>query len=77
MAQSTQMQSMSKAARKQNGTQPELVRNSKHAVLPIHDHYIGQQAMFQDATIKHSNPSVCENWCPDSRSYKIQSNHMK
>ena len=39
---------MSKAARKQNGTQPEVARKSKHVVLPTHDLYVGQQAMFQD-----------------------------
>ena len=45
MPQSTDMQSMSKAERKQIG--------SEHAVLPMHYLYIGQQAMFQDSTSKY------------------------
>ena len=58
MAQSTHMWSMSKAARKQIGTQPEIVRNSdKHAALPSHDLNVGQHGMFQDST------SEC--WYPD------------
>ena len=39
MVQSTHMQSMSKADRRQSGTQPEVVRNSKHAVLSTHVPY--------------------------------------
>ena len=71
MAQSTPMWSMSKATRKQIGTQPEVVRNSKHTVLPTHDLYVGHQLMFQDSTNNHCYPTVSKNLCPDSRSYKI------
>ena len=65
------MRSMSKAARAQLGIQPEVVRNSKHAVLPTHDPYVNYQLMFQDSTSKHFYRAVSENVCPDSRSYKI------
>ena len=71
MAQSTDMQSMSKFVRKQIGTQAEVVRNSKHAVLPMHDLYVGQQALSQGSTSKHCYPAVSENLCSDSRRYKI------
>ena len=71
MAQSTPMQSLSTAARKQIGLQPEIIRNSdKHAALPTHDLYADQQAMFQDSKSKHWYPDVSV-LCPDSRSYKI------
>ena len=62
MAQSTPMQSMTKATRKQIGTQCEVVRNSKHAVLLIHNLYVGQQAMSQDSKHKHCYPSVSGNF---------------
>ena len=58
MAQSTHVQSMSKSARKQIGTQPEVARNSKHAVLPTHVSYVGPQLMLQDSTSKHCYPTV-------------------
>ena len=87
MAQATHMWSMSKAARKQIGTQPEVIRNSdKHAVLPTQATHIGQPMMFQDSTSKCWYPDV-NVLCFESRSYmittmvsvnpvKIQSNHM-
>ena len=72
MAQSSHTWPMSNAVRKQFGKQPELVRNSdKHAVLPTHAPYVGQQVMFEDSTSKHCYPAVSVNLCPDSRSYKI------
>ena len=61
---------MSKAARKQIGTDPEVIRNCKHAVLPMHDLYVGQNAMFQDSTSRHWYPAVSV-LCPESRSHKI------
>ena len=76
MAQSTHMQSMSKSVRKQIDKQPEVARNSKHVVLPTHVPYVGPQLMLQDSTSKHCFPAVIENLCPDSRSYRTQSNHM-
>ena len=42
---------MSNDAREQLGIQSEVVRNSdKHAVLPMHDLYVGQQVIYQDST---------------------------
>ena len=52
---------MSNAAKKQLGIQPEVVRNNdKHAVLPTHDLYVGQ-----DSTRKHWYPAEIQNLCLD------------
>ena len=76
MAQSTYVWSMSKSVRKQIGKQPEVARYSKHTVLPTHVPYVGPQLMLQDSTGKHCSPAVSENLGPDSRNYKMQSNHI-
>ena len=63
---------MSNAARKQLGIEPEVVRNNdKHAGLPTHDFYVGQQVMYQDSTSKHWCPAVIDSLCLEPRSYKI------
>ena len=57
---------MSNAVRKQLGIQPEVVRNNdKHAVLPTHDHHVGQDVMHQDSASKHWHPAVIRSLCPD------------
>ena len=54
------------------GIQPEVVvNNDKHAVLPMHDLYVGQQLMYQDSASKHWYPAVIDSLCPEPRSYKI------
>ena len=54
MALPTHMWPLSKAARKQIGTQPEIIRNSdKHVVLSTNALNVGQHAMSQDSTSKH------------------------
>ena len=63
---------MPNAARKQLGTQPEIIRNSdKHAVLPTHDLNVCQYIMYQDSTNMHGYPAVIDSFCSDPRSYKI------
>ena len=60
---------MSNAARRQLGFQPEVVRNTdKHAALPTHDHYVGQQVMYQDSTSKCWYPAVIDSLSPEPRS---------
>ena len=60
------------AARKQLGSQPEIVSNfDKHATLPTHDLHVGQHVMFQDSTSKHWYPAVIKSLCPEPRCYKI------
>ena len=50
--------SMSNAARKQLGIQPEVVRNNdKHAVLPTHDLHVGQDVIYQDSMKQALVPS--------------------
>ena len=64
--------SMSNAAKKQLGIQPEVVRNNdKHAVLLIHDLHVGQDVMYQDSTSKHWYPAIIQSLCFEPRSYKI------
>ena len=64
--------SMSNAARKQLGIQPEVIRNiDKHPVLPSHDLHIGQQVMYQGSTRKCWYPAVIDSLCPEPRSHKI------
>ena len=63
---------MSKAARKQLGIKPEIIRNShKHAALPTHDLNVGQHVMYQDSASKHWYPAVIDSLCSEQRSYKI------
>ena len=63
---------MSNAARKQLGIQPEVVGNTnKHAALPTHDLYVGQQVMYQDSTSKYWYPVVIDSLSPEPRRYKI------
>ena len=63
---------MSNDARKQFGIQSEVIgNNKKHAVLPMHDLYVGQHVMYQDSTSKCWYPAVIESLCPEPRSYKI------
>ena len=62
---------MSNAARKQLGIQPEVVRNNdKHTVLPMHDHYVVEQVMYQDFISKCWYPAVIDSLCLEPRSYK-------
>ena len=63
---------MSKAARKELGVKPDVIRNSdNHAVLRINDLNVGHQVMYQDSASKHWYPAVIESLCPEPRSYKI------
>ena len=63
---------MTNVARKQLGIQPEVVRNNdRHAVLPTHNPYVGQQVRYQDSTSKHWHPAVIESLCPEPRCCKI------
>ena len=63
---------MSKAARKQLGIQPEIIRNSdKHVTLLTHDLNVGQHVMYQDSTSKCWYPAVIDNMCSEPRSYRI------
>ena len=64
---------MSKAARKQLGIQPEVLRNSdKHEVLPTHDLHVGQSVMHQNSVTKQRHPAVITSLCQEKRRYKIK-----
>ena len=63
---------MSNAARQQLGLQPEKLRTvNKNEHLPLHDQYIGQDVMYQDATSKQWHPATTTSLCVQPRSYNI------
>ena len=63
---------MSNAAKKQLGSQPEVIRNiDKHTVLPMHALHVGQQVTYQDSTSMCWYPAVIDSLYPEPRNYKI------
>ena len=67
---------MSKAARKQLGIQPEVVKNNdKHAVICTHELHISQDLMCQDPTSKHWYPAVIQSLCSEPR--KLQDTYKR
>ena len=53
---SSYMQSVPKTASKQIGTQLEVARNNVHTVLPTHDHFVCQQALYDHSASKSCYP---------------------
>ena len=68
--QSSQLQSVSKAAREQIGTQPEVLNNIDHSTSKC-CYPSGSTNMCPDSVQIQSNHS------PDSRSYKMKNHQMK
>ena len=59
------MKQASSTSRKQIGIQPEVARNNDmHAVLPMHDLYVGQQMICQDSGSKCWYPEVLDHLKP-------------
>ena len=73
--------SMSNAARKQLGIQPEVIRNiDKHPILPLHDIHIGRQVIYQDSRSKHWYPAVIDSYKITKRdgiTYRKTQPHLK
>ena len=63
---------MSNATRQQLGLWPEKLRTvNKNELLPPHDLHIGNDVLYQDATIKLWYPATITSLCAQPRSYNI------
>ena len=69
------MWSVPNTACKQIETKPEVTRNNVHTLLPTHDHFVCQEALYEHFTSKSCYPSETTKVSLVSRNYKKQSNH--
>ena len=55
------------------GIAAEQITVNKNQYLPSHNLHIGQEVMYQDSVTKRWFPATIKAFCPEPRSYQIQS----